>query len=288
MHRNAIVAVMMVLLAGESPAAVSKLSFAQTVCTAAEREANANDIDKSFFIRLLFKESLFNPNAVSPKGAQGLAQFMPETAARVGLDDPFDPEKAIKASAKFLAGLKQRFGNLGLAAAAYNAGEGRVDNWLASKGGMPLETQDYVAFITGKEVADWRLASASHPIPAIGKSDVFSKNCILLASRTRVVSGKRVARRAGLPAVTIKRQPWGSMLTADFSEARALAMFNRLKLRFPAKIGKERPMVIRKKDLSRGTKAMALVMLGAPSQAAAISRCRALVSEGIPCVVRKN
>jgi hypothetical protein len=272
----------------KTPEKQTVLGFSQKVCAAAEREADANSLDKAFFIRLLYKESLFNPNAVSPKGAQGLAQFMPETAARVGLDDPFDPEKAIRASARFLAGLKLRFGNLGLAAAAYNAGEARVDNWLAGTGGMPYETQDYVAFITGKEIAEWRERSAAHPIPSIGKADTFAKNCVALASRTRVVVGKRIASRSGLPGITTKPQPWGAMLTADFSESRALAMFNRLKLRFPAQIGKQRPMVVRKKILSRGTKPLAMVMLGAKSQAEAISKCRGLVSEGIPCVVKKN
>jgi hypothetical protein len=271
------------------PKPAKKVSFAQTVCSKAEKEADANGIDKAFLIRLLYKESLFNPNAVSPKGAQGLAQFMPETAQRVGLADPFDPEQAITSSAKFLRTLKNEFGNLGLAAAAYNAGEQRVRNWLAGKGGMPLETQDYVAFITDKEVAEWREAAAAHPIPSIGKRDTFAANCVQLASRTVVVVGKRVVKRAGLPGIaTAKPKPWGSMLTADFSESRALAMFNRLKLRFPNKLGTKRPMVVRKKDLSRGTKAIAAVMLGANSQAEAIATCRSLVSDGIPCVVRKN
>jgi Transglycosylase SLT domain len=279
-----------VFAAAETKKPAKKGGFAQTVCSKAELEADANGIDKAFLIRLLYKESLFNPNAVSPKGAQGLAQFMPETAARVGLADPFDPEQAIASSAKFLRVLKNEFGNLGLAAAAYNAGEGRVRNWLAGKGGMPLETQDYVAFITGKEVVEWRESTAAHSIPSIGKNDSFAKNCLQLASRTIIVVGKRVARRAGLPgvAIAVKPKPWGAMLTADFSETRALAMFNRLKLRFPGKLGTQRPMVVRKKDLSRGTKAIAAVMLGANTQAEAITKCRSLVSDGIPCVVRKN
>src|SRR5205814_6611619 len=64
--------------------------------------------------------------AVSPKGAEGIAQFMPGTAAERGLANPFDPEQAIPHAARFLAELKRRFGNLGMAAAAYNAGPARV------------------------------------------------------------------------------------------------------------------------------------------------------------------
>ena len=79
-----------------------------------------------FFIRLLFQESGFKPDVVSRAGAQGIAQFMPETAATVGLDNPFDPMQAIAASARLLRNLVRQFGNLGLAAAAYNAGPRRI------------------------------------------------------------------------------------------------------------------------------------------------------------------
>ena len=67
-----------------------------------------------------------------------------------GLDDSFDIEKAMPASAKYLGELKAGFGNLGLAAAAYNAGESRVSRWLASGGFLPLETEDYVLDIMGE------------------------------------------------------------------------------------------------------------------------------------------
>ena len=75
---------------------------------------------------------------------------MPETAADVGLDNPFDPLQAIPASARLLRNLFQQFGNLGLAAAAYNAGPKRIQDWLAKKGKLPQETQGYVKIITGR------------------------------------------------------------------------------------------------------------------------------------------
>ncbi|MGY3080507.1 hypothetical protein ACVWZZ_006915 [Bradyrhizobium sp. LM6.10] len=80
---------------------------------------------------------------------------MPETAAEVGLDDPFDPMKALPASAKFLRKLRDDFGNLGLAAAAYNAGPGRIQKWLAKESELPRETRDYVRIITGTKAEDW-------------------------------------------------------------------------------------------------------------------------------------
>ena len=83
----------------------------------------------------------------------------PRTAAAVGLPNPFDPREALPASARLLGGLFQRFGNLGLAAAAYNAGEARVSNWLSNKSGLPQETRNYVLAITGFPVEHWKAAA---------------------------------------------------------------------------------------------------------------------------------
>ena len=93
-----------------------------TLCGIVESSAMAEGLPVGFFTRLIWRESAFRPTAVSPAGAQGVAQFMPRTASERGLADPFDPAAAIPESAKLLAELELRFGNLGLAAAAYNAG----------------------------------------------------------------------------------------------------------------------------------------------------------------------
>lgn len=90
-------------------------------------------------------ESDFDPRTVSSAGARGIAQFMPGTAAAVGLRDPFDPAQAIPAQARMMAGLLRRFGSVPLALAAYNAGEGAVG---ACHCVPPYpETQRYVARI---------------------------------------------------------------------------------------------------------------------------------------------
>jgi hypothetical protein len=125
------------------------------LCNAAMFEAAANHLPLRFFANLIHQESGFGTQVVSHKGAQGIAQFMPYTAAERDLKDPFDPLPALNASAKFLAELVERFGNLGLAAAAYNAGPRRVDDWLAKRGDLPAETQHYVLVITGIPAAKW-------------------------------------------------------------------------------------------------------------------------------------
>ena len=124
-------------------------------CEALRQAAESSNIPIAFFARLLWQESRFRSSEVSSAGAQGVAQFMPATAAEVGLDDPFDPYQALPASAKFLRKLYDQFGNLGLAAAAYNGGPGRLQRWLSGRGILPRETRNYVRIITGNAVEDW-------------------------------------------------------------------------------------------------------------------------------------
>ncbi len=133
------------------------------ICDTLTQAAQTNDVPVPFFIRLLFQESGFKPGVVSPAGAQGIAQFMPQTSSDMGLDNPFDPLPAIRASARLLRGLVQQFGNLGLAAAAYNAGPKRIQDWLAKKGKLPQETQGYVRSITGRAAERWTVAEAGSP-----------------------------------------------------------------------------------------------------------------------------
>ena len=129
--------------------------------TRSGKRPKQSGIPVPFFARLLWQESRFRSDEVSQAGAQGVAQFMPQTAAEVGLDDPFDAMKALPASAKFLRKLRDDFGNLGLAAAAYNAGPGRIQKWLAKESELPRETRDYVRIITGTKAEDWTERSAA-------------------------------------------------------------------------------------------------------------------------------
>jgi hypothetical protein len=125
------------------------------ICEAVKTAAEENDIPIGFLVRLLWQESRFRAAEISSAGAQGIAQFMPQTAVEMGLRDPFDPMQAIPASAKFLRKLHNQFGNLGLAAAAYNAGGGRIEKWLSRRGPLPKETRAYVKIITGHKAEAW-------------------------------------------------------------------------------------------------------------------------------------
>jgi uncharacterized membrane protein YeaQ/YmgE (transglycosylase-associated protein family) len=135
----------------------------EEICGALARAIRSNDLPAHFFIRLLYQESNFRLAAISSAGALGIAQFMPETATDRGLDNPFDALQAIPASARLLRDLYLKFGNLGLAAAAYNAGPKRIADWRANKGPLPQETQDYVRAITGWPAEAWTNAQTGSP-----------------------------------------------------------------------------------------------------------------------------
>ena len=94
------------------------------MCNAVVSVARANDLPVPFFANLIWQESSFNVRTISSAGALGVAQFMPETANEYGLINPFEPIHALHAAGKLLRKLHGQFGNLGLAAAAYNAGLG--------------------------------------------------------------------------------------------------------------------------------------------------------------------
>jgi len=208
-----------------------------TMCGIVESSANAEALPVDFFTKLIWRESAFRPTAVSPAGAQGVAQFMPQTANERGLVDPFDPASAIPASAKFLGELKRRFGNLGLAAAAYNAGETAVGNWLANKGPLPFETQDYVLAITGRAADEWRAGTPPAPAspapaspasapPASAPPDPAppdpTPSCLSL------IAGLLTTTPAASPVVSGWFAPWGVQIAASFSRASALRAFERV------------------------------------------------------------
>jgi hypothetical protein len=126
------------------------------LCDALFTAAENNDLPVSFFANLIWQESRLQEDSVSSKGALGIAQFMPQTAAESGLANPFDPLQAIPASARLLRALRDQFGNLGFAAAAYNAGARRIADWLQHGKALPQETRDYVVRVTGRSTDQWR------------------------------------------------------------------------------------------------------------------------------------
>ena len=247
-----------------------------TLCGIVEASAKAEGLPAGFFTKLIWRESSFRPTAVSPAGAQGVAQFMPETASERGLVDPFDPAAAIPASAKFLGELKRRLGNLGLAAAAYNAGETAVAHWLANKGSLPFETQDYVLAVTGHDAEEWR----SDKPPADATTDT-GPSCLSLIATLRVT-----APSSG--AVSGWFAPWGVQIAASFSKGSALRAFARARHEYASVIGRHEPVRARLRSAQPRLAPFYRVRLPAQTGGEARKLCARIQAVGGACAVLRS
>lgn len=260
----------------------------QTTCDLIESSADVMGLPVDYFTRLIWRESSFSATAVSPVGAQGIAQFMPGTAAERGLADPFDPIEAIPASARLLRSLARRFGNLGLAAAAYNAGPRRVEDWLAGTGGLPRETRGYVAAVTGRTAEEWRdlWEEPSGDQAAAPREEPEVATCLDVLAALDAPQSMDAALEA--PQEGAAWQPWGVQIAGNFSQAKALATYRSLQARHPAVLADRAPLIVRQRNLSFGPRPMVNVRLPAPTRDAANDLCRQLREAGAPCVVLKN
>ena len=260
--------------------AVSEATFAHDVCRLMEIRSRWRGINPHFIARLINVESRFSPGAVSPAGAQGIAQFIPGTAKRRGLENPYDPADALTASIDFLADLKARFGNLGLAAIAYNAGEGAAARFIAG-GRIPLETENYVHSITGRSAQEWRKPDIRHAIPLIDMNKSFTDACPSLVKKPgRILIATRTA--------TAPRQPWGVVISESFSRSTAIRMFNRIRSAFPADLRENPPMIVPVTNLSMGARRRYSARIGAASQTQAAEICASLRARSVICIIGRT
>lgn len=259
------------------PPGRSKLVTVGRICNLIETNAVRHGVPRDFFVRLIWKESRFDADAVSPAGAEGIAQFMPGTANMRGLADPFDIEQAISASAEYLAELKTGFGNLGLAAAAYNAGENRVSRWLSSGGFLPLETEDYVLDIMGEPADNFADAAYAGTVHPLDKGKSFSEACRQLPVR----------RAATIAMATVNIKPWGVQVAGNFRRAAAIRQWQLQKKRFPDLLRDYDPVVSRVRS-PIGRRGIYAVRIGVDARANADIICQQLRGAGGACIVVRN
>jgi hypothetical protein len=203
------------------------VDLTESTCSILKTSAATNGLPLEFFARVIWEESRFKPRAIGPTTrtghrAQGIAQFMPYTATARGLDDPFNPDLALPEAAEFLAELRSEFGNLGLAAAAYNAGPGRVRDFLEGRGGMPAQTRHYVRAITGREIEEW--AVPGHEAKdGVAKSTSCRQLAALLTERPAFSVGKvkRTARDIVKPARGAKVRRSSARLSRSATSTRS-------------------------------------------------------------------
>jgi hypothetical protein len=270
------------------PASALPASTSASICLLVESAAQAHGLPFEFFARLIWQESRFKPSAIGPttRGGQkalGIAQFMQSTARERGVLDPFDPVAALPKSAEFLQGLHAEFGNLGLAAAAYNAGRRRVHDWLNGHGSLPGETRNYVIAITGRSADDWAAATRSHEDLAPTKRASCGELTAMLKEQPSPFVGELEQRvRQGT------ERPWSIELTAGFGRDRVLAAYATIEKSYRAVLENRDPIIIENRFRSRGTQTFYQVRVGADTRAAANELCGALRKAGGACIVLRN
>jgi Transglycosylase SLT domain/SPOR domain len=259
----------------------------EALCLLVESAAKANDLPLEFFARVIWQESRFQSQVVGPvtrtgQRALGIAQFMPGTARERGLLDPFNPVQALPKAAEFLAELRDQFGNLGLAAAAYNAGPRRVQEWLAGTGGMPAETRNYVLAITGSELEKWATVGNNREV-SDGKPKTSCRELVALLKRepNRFVSRLEQSVARGVT------KPWGVQVASGFNRDQALAMYARGIKDFNAVIGGQQdpdfqPILFH----VRGTRSFYQVRIGTNTRREADNLCKRIRLAHGACLVK--
>ena len=259
----------------DGAACIRHATYTADVCRVIEAAARDNALDTNFFARLLWKESLFDAAAVSPAGAQGIAQFMPDTARLRGLADAFNPAEALYASARYLSELTRAYGNIGLAA-AYNGGEARIARFIAAKDRLPPETRAYVNAITGYSAEIWRDAPPDAVDLSLDKAAAFQAACIAYAAQR----GGRGFRST--PPVL----PWGVVLASNRAHDGLERQVARLQNRHAAIFGASRSVTPTPAD--RACRALQFAQIGRATRAEAEALCARLRSDGGDCMVLRN
>jgi hypothetical protein len=231
-----------------------------------------------FFTRVIWQESKFDVTARSSAGAEGIAQFMPRTASSRGLLNPFDPIESLRESASYLRELKKTFGNLGLAAAAYNAGPGRLGQWLSGKQvRLPAETIAYVRLVTGRSMSEW-----TSPQPLQWEGIEIPKQ-IPCASLANLISSQASPQNESAPEIS-PRPAWGVQLIGDWTKGQVLAHYEKLRRRYATVLGDKDPLVVITYGPS-GLSKRYLVRVPENTRQEADQTCARLQSAGGSCFV---
>jgi len=279
--------------AAEAPGAAG--GRGESICLMIEAAARANGLPIDFFARVIWQESRFQPEVVGPLTrsggrAQGIAQFMPGTAAERGLLDPFNPVEALPKSAAFLAELRDQFGNLGLAAAAYNAGPRRVRDFMAGTRGLPGETRNYVLAVTGVPVDVWKRPPAgatpneSNDQAPAQPSISTCRDLMALLKEAPNPFVEQLQRHIDLVAAS----PWGVELNAGFSREHVLTAYADIAKRFGDILTGHDPSIFSNMLRNRGTRPFYQVRVGASTRVEANGLCTKIMHAGGACLVLRN
>ncbi len=257
-------------------------TYVADVCRVIERAGAREGLDKNFLARLIWKESRFEPSTVSHAGAEGIAQFIPSTARIVGLHDPYNPAEAIQVSANYLRRMRDFYGSIGIAAVAYNGGEGRADRFMRDGGTLPYETQDYVEVITGFNAWRWR---DDPPEPEKVDLRLDGETPFLEACTT--LAGNRSLREFAPSQSSDPVLPWGVILASHRTRAGAQSMANRYNRALGSILDGKQVSYVRR-TLRKGAPRVYTAQVGWNSRGEANKFCQRARMVGVNCIVLKN
>lgn len=263
-----------------APICIRKEYFEDDLCAALLTISKRHGVNTNFFTRLIWQESRFNPNALSHANAQGIAQFIPSTAKFRGLSDPWNPAEALDESARYIARLIRKFGNEGLAAAAYNAGEIRVKKYIEGKRGLPNETRNYVQIITDINAKKWVNSPPKNKSFRLSPNKDFLPACLDLAKKRIYTKYK--------PLTHTKPKPWGVQLAAGATKAKARKSYKRRAASCKVLLRRKSVQYIYKRSAYRSGKKIYHARIGFNKRSLAAAFCTRLKQSGCSCAVYKN
>ena len=252
--------------------------FVYDTCNAIQVFSDRHALNRDFFARLIWQESRFDPNALSPANARGIAQFIPSTAKLRGLSNPYNPADALEHSAQYLAEMVTRFGNEGMAAIGYNGGERRASGFLEGKG-LASETVDYVPIITGLTAETWRDAPPATHDFRLSKTKGFLPACYEMAQNRKL---SPLAR----PEPTVK--PWGVQLAFGKTKAQARSTYQKRTASCRTQVRKEKPDYINIKHRASRQRGYVMARIGRNTRKAADQLCARIRRAGCICAVYAN
>ncbi|QKV19848.1 lytic transglycosylase domain-containing protein [Oricola thermophila] len=246
------------------------------ICELVEAAATENNLPPAFLARVIWKESRFDPGHVSRTGERGISQFGPGLAFERGLRDSFDAAEAIPALAAYLAELRDRFGNIGLAAAAWDAGEGQVTRWLEKGGFLPIRTEDYLLAVLGELPIVYRGTGTEIAVPPLQQGRTFAESCPDIPRLGDAI----LLSDADRPA-------WGAQVAGHFNRENALKQWTLLKERHPRLLDGLEPAIFGARS-HLGRNRIHVVQIPAESRAEAAAFCARMRAAGEACVVTRN
>lgn len=249
------------------------------ICQHIQGASARHMLDPGFFARLLWQESRFDANALSPAGAQGIAQFMPGTAKLRGFSDSYNPAEAMERSAHYLAELQRRYGNVGLAAVAYNGGEGRADGFMEG-GGLARETIEYVQIITGLTAEEWRDVPPKTHDFTLDKDQPFMAACLAMARNRKVSAIKGIPGKPTLPK-------WGAQIGFGTTKSAARSRANSVARQCPAATDAKVDIIFVKNRV-QGRPGYHMARMTGQDRRAVSQLCQRVRAQGCPCAVYKN